>query len=243
MALLTGNRPDGLKHLVGPPEWSADSPSAGRDRGPAASDGPAVAATHERAESGFFADAPPTSLATAIGVVADEAFRSLMGYWTERPKPRELRRYAREVADAAALYEQKGWLSDPKSYHPKPPLPRHVAFRRAWSLGRSFEHMTFPSEFEPMAEEPGRARWLSQRPLREAHAWVLRHRDRERPWVVCLHGYRMGFPLADFHAFRVRWLHQELGLNVAIPVFPLHGPRRTGRRSGCLLYTSPSPRD
>ena len=32
--------------------------------------------------------------------------------------------------------------------------------------------------------------------------------------------------------FRARWLHHELGLNVAIPVMPLHGPRTIGRRSG-----------
>ena len=36
----------------------------------------------------------------------------------------------------------------------------------------------------------------------------------------------------DFAGFNVRWLHRELGLNVAIPVLPFHGPRKTGRRGG-----------
>jgi len=32
--------------------------------------------------------------------------------------------------------------------------------------------------------------------------------------------------------FSPRWLHERLGLNVFIPVMPLHGPRRIGMRSG-----------
>jgi hypothetical protein len=42
----------------------------------------------------------------------------------------------------------------------------------------------------------------------------------------------MGHPAVDFTGFQARWLHRELGLNVAIPVLPFHGPRRTGRRGG-----------
>jgi hypothetical protein len=42
----------------------------------------------------------------------------------------------------------------------------------------------------------------------------------------------MGHPLVDFVGFRASWLHRELGLNVAIPVLPFHGPRRIGRRGG-----------
>jgi pimeloyl-ACP methyl ester carboxylesterase len=42
----------------------------------------------------------------------------------------------------------------------------------------------------------------------------------------------MGNPVIDFTGFRARWLHHELGLNLAIPVMPLHGPRKIGRRSG-----------
>ena len=36
----------------------------------------------------------------------------------------------------------------------------------------------------------------------------------------------------DFAGFDARWLHRRLGLNVAIPVMPLHCPRRVGRRGG-----------
>jgi hypothetical protein len=60
----------------------------------------------------------------------------------------------------------------------------------------------------------------------------MRHPGPDRPWLVCVPGYRMGHPAVDFAGFRARWLYRELGLNVAIPVMPLHGPRRIGRRGG-----------
>ena len=61
---------------------------------------------------------------------------------------------------------------------------------------------------------------------------MLEHEGDPRPWVVCVPGYRMGSPLVDFTGFRARWLHRKLGLNIAIPVMPLHGPRQQGRRGG-----------
>ena len=54
----------------------------------------------------------------------------------------------------------------------------------------------------------------------------------ERPWLVCIHGYQMGSPLIDLSAFRPEWLARQHGLNLLLPVLPLHGPRTKGRRSG-----------
>jgi dienelactone hydrolase len=39
----------------------------------------------------------------------------------------------------------------------------------------------------------------------------------------------MGFPALDLLAFRAAHLHLKEGLNVILPVLPLHGPRRFGR--------------
>src|SRR5690606_6600666 len=94
------------------------------------------------------------------------------------------------------------------------------------------------SGYEPHDGEPGRERWLSYAPCRTGHAWVLRHREattangEPRPWLVCIHGYQMGTPIVDFGAFRPAWLARRLGLNLVLPVLPIHGPRRIRRVSG-----------
>jgi dienelactone hydrolase len=67
------------------------------------------------------------------------------------------------------------------------------------------------------------------------HAWVLEHESGPRPWVVCVHGFGMGHPTVDFHAFQAQRLHRDLGLNVVIPCLPLHGPRTATRFSGGQL--------
>jgi hypothetical protein len=42
----------------------------------------------------------------------------------------------------------------------------------------------------------------------------------------------MGRPLVDLYAMEAERFHHRLGLNVLMPVLPLHGPRRVGRISG-----------
>ena len=96
----------------------------------------------------------------------------------------------------------------------------------------SYEHVSFESEYEPWADEVGRDRWLGYTANRTAHARVFRHTGPPRPWVMCIPGYRMGRVAIDIVGFQVAWLYGRLGLNVAIPVMPFHGPRRVGRRSG-----------
>jgi hypothetical protein len=45
--------------------------------------------------------------------------------------------------------------------------------------------------------------------------------------MVLLHGQGMGRG-GDERMLKARWLHDELGVNVALPVLPLHGPRAEG---------------
>ena len=56
---------------------------------------------------------------------------------------------------------------------------------------------------------------------------ILRHPGLARPWLVAVHGQGMGRP-SDDRMLRVLRLHDELGINVALPVLPLHGPRAVG---------------
>jgi len=146
---------------------------------------------------------------------------------------RDGRRLGEEVSQAAALFERRGWLDDPASYHDRPP-PLEMLSRqdRTSSPMGPYQHLRFESGYQPHRGEPGRERWLGYRANRIAHARLWVHRGRPRPWLVCIPGYRMGRVSVDFTGFRVRWLHRELGLNVAIPVMPLHGPRSQGRRGG-----------
>ena len=69
-------------------------------------------------------------------------------------------------------------------------------------------------------------------PNRTASAVVLRHPGGPRPWVIAVHGFCMGFPFMDFQGLQIARIHHELGMNVALPALPLHGPRRVTLISG-----------
>lgn len=117
-------------------------------------------------------------------------------------------------------------------YHPTPPaLPRVEGMERSL-FGLRYKHIRWQSEFPLDHDWPGIKRWGQHMRNHRAHAWLLEHPGKPRPWLLTIHGYRMGTPGLDFRAFEPGLLHQRLGLNVASVVLPLHGPRKTGRVSG-----------
>ena len=175
---------------------------------------------------------PAPSLGVLAKMLLDEAFFLSELLSLRLSFLRDFDRLMREVRDAVAFLAERGWLTDPRSYHGDPPPLEPLDMRRARSRGIAYQHLRFASEYAPAEGEPGRERWLGYLANRTAHAWVLEHPGPPRPWLVCIHGYRMGFPLADFTGFPVHWLHHRLGLNLVFPVLPLHGPRRRGRRTG-----------
>jgi hypothetical protein len=208
---------------------------------------PGVAAIREKLSRGFLDDWPanvaaaePVSPSVTVGfkVALDEVFRTAMVALAPTPGNTELCDIRCEIDDARALYGAAGWLDAPETFHSEPPPletlePKTVAFR-----GAEYQYARFESLYEPHAGEPGRERWLAHEGNRTGHVWLLRHSGRPRPWLVCIHGYRMGWPAADFTAFRAAWLHGSLGLNVAIPVLPLHGQRKLGSRSGDGFFSA-----
>jgi hypothetical protein len=175
---------------------------------------------------------PEPTLRVAAEVAFDEAILATMLHTVPMPGGHALPRVRDEVEHARELFRDRGWLEKPESYHERPPLLESPQIRARSQRGLAFEELRFESGYEPRPEEPGRERWLSRQRNRTAWAWVLRHDAAPRPWLVCIHGYQMGQPWMDLVAFRAAWLHHTLGLNVLMPVLPLHGPRTEGRRSG-----------
>lgn len=178
---------------------------------------------------------PQVSAGLAAQVAMDELLLAVMKSPKRYPHRADYERVGQEVLEAAALFEERGWLADPASYHPEPPplsSPAIEACRTmdlAWTRGVPYEHLSFESAYQPHPGEPGSERWSAAEPNHTAHAWVLRHPGRPRPWLVCLHGFGTGTAMLDLPAFRAVRLHRELGINLLLPVMPCHGPRKISR--------------
>ncbi len=186
-----------------------------------------------------FTDTPPGGMpapALSPGLLAqvamDEAILGLAMGPNRFPRRADYERVGAELAHARLLFEAEGWLDDPVAYHREPPPLTDPALTRGWAMGARYERLLFPSGWLPREEEPGHHRWTRYEANATASATVLRHRDRPRPWVVAIHGFAMGYPMADFVGLGALRMHRELGLNVIMPVLPLHGPRRVTRLSG-----------
>ncbi len=180
---------------------------------------------------------PP--LSPSLGLLGeallDRTFTLLTSVMVGMPLPETVRRMVDDLLAAHAFYDAQGWLADPAGYHRTPPPVGEVwrRSRRTFAGPRllEYEHMSFPSGWAPHEGEPGRERWLAHPVNGNAHVYVLQHEE-PRPWLVGVHGFAMGTPLINFSGFPVRLLHEELGLNLALPVLPLHGPRGAGGVSG-----------
>jgi hypothetical protein len=178
--------------------------------------------------------APHLSVGLAVQVAMDEALLAVAMTPRRFPLPGDYARVAAELAEADALFTGKGWIEDPLSYHRTPPplSGPEVSRSRGWAMGLDYERLSWDSGFEPHEGEPGRGRWMAFEPNRTASAVVLRHAGGPRPWVIAVHGFCMGFPFMDFQGLQASRIHGELGMNMAMPVLPLHGPRRVTLISG-----------
>jgi len=139
-----------------------------------------------------------------------------------------------EVRAAITVYGKKGWLKKPQGFFSAPPPPKDVSIRTFTKGNRTHERISFDSGYAPHPDEPGAERWMSYTGNSREHAMMLRHKE-PRPWLVCVHGTEMGRARLDLTLFRAWHLHQDLGLNVILPVLPMHGPRAKGLPKGAVF--------
>jgi pimeloyl-ACP methyl ester carboxylesterase len=106
--------------------------------------------------------------------------------------------------------------------HGEPPPLRPKGIRRH-RIGRlAFEQLCF--EHDPSLPRSLQAENLGGPAT--AGAYLFRRDDERRPWLVWVHGAGQGQPI-DLLVSRAQRLHHSLGFNVALPVQPGHGFRRS----------------
>ena len=184
-------------------------------------------------EPGELPVARPT-IALATHALRDEIV--LAAFRLQRPLPDApgVERVNGEVSAALQLYGDKGWLTGPEGFFAAPPPLTDVTVRPVTSMGRNYERISFDSGYEPHPGEPGRDRWLTYTGNTREYGLMLRHRE-PRPWLVCVHGAVMGQGALDLTLFRAWHLYADLGLNVVLPVLPIHGPRARGLPKGAAF--------
>lgn len=169
--------------------------------------------------------------------IVDGTFSLLVGLMVGVPDAQKVRHGQQELLAMRDFIERNGWYEDPSGYHQTPPPLRNpmITKKNAFALGMespAYQELVFESEYEPHPGEPGRERWLSHSDNGTAVAHVMEHEDEDRPWLVCVHGFSMGQASANIAGLTAQWLHKELGLNILMPVLPLHGSRSSTRMSG-----------
>lgn len=160
-------------------------------------------------------------------IALDEAVLAVMRR-RRPPNTAAAQQTAADMASAAKLFAECGWLATPAQYHRTPPqlIDSEILCRRTHSKPFSHETMSFASGFRPRAIKPGAARWPNNDRNDSVSVRVLRRGVHRAPWAICLHGFGMGASRSDLAVLWANYLHGELGFNVALPVSPLPGARK-----------------
>lgn len=197
---------------------------------PAEQESPSAPRVRSRSTSGGFA------VARQFGGAVDSLALAGMKTPNRFPSVADYHRLQSEIEDLHGLYSDLGYIDDPSSFHKAPPNTLEPTIRTAWYPKMRYECLSFESCYKPVPEDAAGKRWQRHHGNRTAHAWVVRHPEPDRPWLMCLHGLGTGTPWLDFPSFRAFHYHKELGFNLIFPVLPLHGPRRDpGMLHGSLL--------
>jgi hypothetical protein len=127
----------------------------------------------------------------------------------------------RSAESCAAAAEELSALGMDRAHADPAPLHVRATTRRRFGPIR-YERVSF--DHDPALPESLAAQGFGGPATAVAH--LCRTGDERRPWLVWVHGAGQGQPL-DLMFSRARRLQDELGVNVALPVQPGHGSRRT----------------
>ncbi|MGB7755963.1 MAG: hypothetical protein WBL23_07845 [Salinisphaera sp.] len=184
---------------------------------------------------------PPTTQLKLLAKMASDA--ALLGFFINCARVPRGAAVDVDIAELNAIGElaaERDWQAFPERLHgPVAPFesPR---IERMRTFGVNYEWLTSPSRYTPDPALPGIARWHGHENNRTMAARILRHGEgRGRPWLLCVHGYRMGVAGLDFQLFDVGRLYKHLGLNLVMPILPLHGVRRATPLTGGLFLDGP----
>lgn len=177
-----------------------------------------------------------------VGRWVDESSLRYEAWRIGRSPPQRIRERAERYRRAIDFLESRRALENPAVLFAQPVDVPAVERKARRFLGlpvceslrfESRPQRIFPEEFGTAARDPsGRNRW--------ARAYLWRRVDRRRPVIICIHGYRGGFPVLDGRAFGVRRLFHSLGFDVVLATLPYHGARAPqGTSSGQLLLNDP----
>jgi pimeloyl-ACP methyl ester carboxylesterase len=157
----------------------------------------------------------PSSIRLLSEVVMDEV--ALSGMSLTAPPPQ----LERSVNSCAAAAEELSTLGVAHAH--AEPEPLQVKAIRRQRFGRLlYERLSF--EHDPLLPQSLVAESLGAPATAAVH--LCRHDDDRRPWLVWVHGAGQGQPL-DLLFSRARRIQRELGFNIALPVQPGHGVRRS----------------
>lgn len=175
--------------------------------------------------------AAPDDWKTAGKAALDEA---LMGYFVgtaQLPDGERARALCERFGRLERVLETVAW-ADPRAFNAAPPPPQDATLE-AIKVGKvAGQRLDFTSGYVPPAGMPDVPHWLGDRRNARAAALVFRRQAPGRPWLIGIHGYRMGGTWLNTRMFPPQLMAERLGYNLVLPVLPLHGTRTVGWRSG-----------
>lgn len=166
----------------------------------------------------------PRSVRSVAEYAVDELFMAVQGIVRELPSKRDVEIEMDRVSEMAAELAHLA----PNDLHPSVIEPRNVELHaepRSWR-GSTWELLSFDAPPTLPGPLDAAAAWLRQDHVQRAQVRIMRHHDGPRPWIIAVHGAEQGRDF-DVKTFRSHHLHHGLGFNVAMPILPLHGPRRS----------------